>query len=103
MEFACVTVAILIGAIAERGRVFPAMVFTFFWTTLVYCPLAYWVWVPTAGLSNGESWILQASGFFFFGTLTLLSLLTTRVNLGGGPVEIGSGIGGLAYAWVLSR
>ena len=44
MEFACVTVGILIGAIAERGRVFPAMVFTFIWMTLVYCPLAYWAW-----------------------------------------------------------
>lgn len=44
MEFACVTVAILMGAIAERGRVFPAMVFTFIWMTLVYCPLANWAW-----------------------------------------------------------
>ena len=35
MEFACVTVAILMGALAERGRVLPAMVFTFIWMTLV--------------------------------------------------------------------
>jgi hypothetical protein len=46
MEFACVTVAILMGGIAERGRVFPAMVFTFIWMTLVYCPLACWAWAP---------------------------------------------------------
>ena len=44
MEFACVTAGILIGTIAERGRVFPAMIFTFVWMTVVYCPLAYWVW-----------------------------------------------------------
>jgi Amt family ammonium transporter len=44
MEFACVTVGILVGAIAERGRVLPMMVVTLFWTTLVYCPLAYWAW-----------------------------------------------------------
>lgn len=38
------TAGILIGTIAERGRVFPAMIFTFVWMTIVYCPLAYWVW-----------------------------------------------------------
>ena len=44
MEFACVTAGILMGAIAERGRVFPAMIFCFIWMTLVYCPIACWVW-----------------------------------------------------------
>ena len=44
MEFACVTVGILMGGIAERGRVLPAMVITFLWMTLVYCPLACWAW-----------------------------------------------------------
>ena len=43
-EFACVTVCILCGGLAERGRVLPFMVFTFFWLTLVYCPLAMWAW-----------------------------------------------------------
>jgi hypothetical protein len=46
MEFACVTVAILMGAIAERGRVAPAMLFVFAWMTIVYCPLACWAWAP---------------------------------------------------------
>ena len=44
MEFACVTASILMGGLAERGRVFPAMVFTFIWMTLVYCPLVCWIW-----------------------------------------------------------
>jgi len=44
MEFACVTAGILMGGIAERGRVLPAMVYTFLWATLVYCPIAYWIW-----------------------------------------------------------
>ena len=44
MEFACVTVAILMGALADRGRVFPAMLFSFIWMTLVYCPIACWAW-----------------------------------------------------------
>ncbi|KAF9569850.1 ammonium transporter [Agrocybe pediades] len=81
MEFACVTAGILMGGLAERGRVLPAMVFIFCWMTIVYCPLAYWVW-------NAHGWA------FKWGVLDFA---------GGGPVEIGSGIGGLAYSWVLGR
>jgi len=81
MEFACVTAAILMGAIAERGRVFPAMVFTFIWLTIVYCPLATWAWAVGGW---GFKWgVLDYAG--------------------GGPVEIGSGMAGLAYSWVLGR
>lgn len=44
MEFACVTAGILVGGVAERGRVLPFLVFVFLWMTLVYCPLACWIW-----------------------------------------------------------
>ncbi|TEB39077.1 ammonium transporter [Coprinellus micaceus] len=81
MEFACVTAAILMGGLAERGRVLPGMVFIFVWMTLVYCPLACWAWA-----SNGWG--------FKWGVLDFA---------GGGPVEIGSGVGGLAFSWVLGR
>lgn len=81
MEFACVTAGILVGGIAERGRVFPVILFTFIWSTLVYCPLACWVWS-----SNGWA--------FKWGVLDFA---------GGGPVEIGSGVSGLAFAWILGR
>ncbi|KDQ08409.1 hypothetical protein BOTBODRAFT_37981 [Botryobasidium botryosum FD-172 SS1] len=81
LEFACVTVGILMGGVAERGRVMPAMVFAFLWTTLVYCPIAMWAW----GVGG---WA------FKWGVLDYA---------GGGPVEIASGVGGLAYSWVLGR
>ncbi|CAG7854211.1 Ammonium transporter MEP3 [Serendipita indica DSM 11827] len=81
MEFCCVTVAILMGAIAERGRVMPAMLFVFVWVTLVYAPVACWVW-------NINGWA------FKWGVADYA---------GGGPVEIGSGVGGLAYSWVIGR
>ncbi|KZO94496.1 ammonium transporter [Calocera viscosa TUFC12733] len=80
--FACVTLSILMGALAERGRVLPgALVFAFLWLTLVYCPLACWAW-------NVNGWAAR------WGVLDYA---------GGGPVEIGSGVGGLAYSWVLGR
>ena len=65
--------------IAERGRVMPAMIFSFVWATLVYCVVAQWVW-------GVNGWAAQ------WGVLDYA---------GGGPVEICSGVGGLAYAFVL--
>lgn len=44
MQFCATTGAIVTGAIAERGRLIPMMVFIFVWATLVYCPIACWVW-----------------------------------------------------------
>lgn len=81
MQFAAVTAAITVGAVAERGRLIPAMVFTFLWATLVYCPIACWVW-------NTGGWAYN------YGVLDYA---------GGGPVEIGSGMSALAYSFVLGR
>jgi Amt family ammonium transporter len=81
LQFCAVTAALVVGATAERGRVIPAMVFTFVWATLVYCPIACWVW-------NSNGWA------FKYGVLDYA---------GGGPVEIVSGVSALAYSWVLGR
>src|SRR5262245_51085563 len=44
MMFAVITPALIAGAFAERIR-FPAyVVFTLLWSTLVYDPVAHWVW-----------------------------------------------------------
>ncbi|KAG8879837.1 hypothetical protein FRB98_005486 [Tulasnella sp. 332] len=81
LQVAAVTVAILMGAVADRGRVMPAMIVTFFWMTLVYAPVACWAW--------------SANGWAFkWGVLDFA---------GGGPVELGSGVGGLAYSFMLGR
>lgn len=50
LQFAAVTVGILMGGVAERGRVLPAMIFAFIWATLVYSPVA--CWVSWSGLSS---------------------------------------------------
>lgn len=81
LQFAAVTVGIVMGAVAERGRLLPAMVFCFFFMTLVYCPIACWIW-------NVNGWA------FKWGVLDYA---------GGGPVEIVSGCGALAYSWILGR
>lgn len=64
MEFACVTAGILVGGVAERGRVLPAMLFTFLWVTLVYCPIAYWAW-------GANGWALKWGVLDFAGEVAL--------------------------------
>jgi len=79
--FLCVTLSIISGSIAERGRLLPHMIFLFFWATLVYCPIVCWIWSDFGWASK-------------FGVLDYA---------GGGPVEIGSGISGFVYSWFLGK
>ncbi|PNS17169.1 Ammonium transporter 1 [Sphaceloma murrayae] len=77
--FAAVTVAIIVGCVAERGRLLPALVFSFIWTTLVYDFIAYWTWNPSG-------WLFKLGGLDF---------------AGGTPVHVASGSAALAYSMML--
>lgn len=79
--FAAITVALATGATAERGRVLPCVIFMFIWTTVVYNPIAEWVWNP-----NGWSYKLGVLDF-----------------AGGTPVHISSGAAALAYSYALGK
>ncbi|MBO6170563.1 MAG: ammonium transporter, partial [Desulfovibrio sp.] len=55
--FAALTVALISGSYAERTR-FPAMLlFSGLWMTVVYCPMAHWVW--------GGGWMGQMGALDF--------------------------------------
>jgi ammonium transporter, Amt family len=43
-KFAIITPALISGAVAERMRFRSYVAFILLWGTLVYCPLAHWVW-----------------------------------------------------------
>ncbi|RMZ77523.1 hypothetical protein DV737_g4360, partial [Chaetothyriales sp. CBS 132003] len=79
--FAAITVALAIGAVAERGRLAPAMAFAFIWATLVYDPIACWTW-------NSSGWVFKLGGLDF---------------AGGTPVHISSGSAALAYSLMLGK
>lgn len=81
MMFAVITAALITGSFAERMRFSAFAVFTFLWTTLVYDPLAHWVW----GLGG---WLRELGALDF---------------AGGTVVHISSGVSGLAAALVLGR
>jgi Amt family ammonium transporter len=80
--FAIITPALITGAIAERMKFKTFLVFTVLWATLVYDPLAHWVWGVGGWMRN-----LGALDF-----------------AGGTVVHISSGISALAAAiWVGRR
>jgi Amt family ammonium transporter len=52
MMFAIITPALMIGAFAERIKFSGFLLFTVLWATLVYDPLAHWVWANGGWLKN---------------------------------------------------
>ncbi|WP_434743207.1 ammonium transporter [Micromonospora sp. SH-82] len=80
LMFAVITVALISGAIADRAKFGPWLLFAGLWATLVYFPVAHWVW--------GGGWI---------GELGVLDFA------GGTAVHINAGAAALALALVLGR
>ena len=44
LTFAIITPALIVGAFVERIRFSAVLLFTAFWSLLVYAPIAHWVW-----------------------------------------------------------
>jgi Amt family ammonium transporter len=80
LTFAVITVALISGAIADRTKFGAWAVFTGLWVTLVYFPVAHWVW--------GGGW---------------LSSLGIEDFAGGTVVHVNAGSAGLALALVLGK
>ena len=78
MTFAIITLALIIGAFAERIRFSAVLVFSGAWLVLVYAPIAHWVW--------GGGW-LGGMGLQDFA--------------GGSVVHISAGVAALVFAVVL--
>jgi Amt family ammonium transporter len=77
--FVTCTAMILAGAMLERGRMWPSMLFLLCWTTFVYYVLAYAEWNPSG-------WLFKLGVYDFAGS---------------GPVHIASGFSALAWAVML--
>jgi Amt family ammonium transporter len=81
--FAIITVALISGAIADRAKFGSWMIFAGLWVTIVYFPVAYWVFNLTDGWAPS---ILHVNDF-----------------AGGTAVHINAGAAGLALALVLGK
>src|SRR2546422_2691227 len=79
--FAIITPALIIGAFVERIRFRTLVVFVLLWATLVYDPIAHWVWNP-------DGWLHKLGALDF---------------AGGTVVHASSGFAALAAAIVVGR
>ncbi len=79
--FACITPALISGAIAERIKFGPYILFILLWSTLVYDPVCHWIWHP-------EGFLAKAGTIDFAGGLV---------------VHLTSGIGGLVACIILGK
>ena len=80
LTFAGLTAALISGAIVGRMKISAWILFIIAWVTLVYVPIAHWVW--------GGGWLMQMGALDF---------------AGGTVVHINSGVTALALALVLGR
>ena len=81
LMFAIITPALISGAIAERMKFVAFVVFILLWTTLVYDPIAHWVW-------GAGGWLRNMGALDF---------------AGGNVVHISSGISALVVALVIGK
>jgi Amt family ammonium transporter len=81
LMFAAITPALIIGAFAERIKFSSLLVFTVLWSTLIYSPIAHWVW-------NTDGWLHSLGAIDF---------------AGGVVVHVAAGLSALAAALVVGR
>ncbi len=92
--FAIITVALISGAIADRAKFGAWLLYAFLWSTIVYFPVAQWVFNFTLGGDNGTTvvdggWLVYLVGVIDFA--------------GGTAVHIAAGAAGFALAIVLGK
>ncbi|MBS3755249.1 MAG: ammonium transporter [Desulfobacterales bacterium] len=80
MTFAAITVALVLGAIVDRMKFSAWIIFTVLWLTVVYSPVAHWVW--------GGGW-MHAMGALDFA--------------GGNVVHINAGVAGLVLSLMVGK
>lgn len=78
--FACLTVALVVGALGERVKFSAILIFTFIWTTFAYLPMAHMVW--------GGGLLAQDGALDF---------------AGGTVVHINAAVAGLVGAYLLGK
>ncbi|MDP2982257.1 MAG: ammonium transporter [Candidatus Latescibacter sp.] len=79
--FAIITSALIIGAFAERIKFSGMVIFVLLWATLVYDPIAHWVW-------SVDGWLRNLGGLDF---------------AGGAVVHISSGFSALVMAILIGK
>ena len=91
LMFAIITPALISGAIADRAKFVPWTIFVAIWTTVVYLPVAHWVFA----FGNKVGDVVTGAGY--------LAAKGVQDFAGGTAVHINAGAAGLALAIVLGK
>ena len=91
LMFAIITPALISGAIADRTKFVPWTIFVAIWTTVVYFPVAHWVFA----FGNKVGDVVTGAGY--------LAAKGVEDFAGGTAVHINAGAAGLALAIVLGK
>ncbi len=81
LKFAAITPALIIGACAERIRFKSLLIFVVLWSTLIYSPIAHWMW-------NADGWLRILGAYDFAGGIV---------------VHVAAGLSALAAALIVGR
>ncbi len=81
MMFAAITVALIVGSVVERMKFSAFLIFSLVWATLVYDPIAHWVW-------GAGGWLRTLGALDF---------------AGGTVVHVNAGISALALVLILGK
>jgi Amt family ammonium transporter len=87
MTFAIITPALIAGAFAERMKFSAMLWFMAIWATVVYAPVAHWVWGPDGFLNSGND----------------AAMVKVLDFAGGTVVHINAGVAGLVCALMLGK
>jgi ammonium transporter, Amt family len=88
LMFAIITPALISGAIADRAKFGAWVVFVAAWVTVIYFPVAHWVFAFGDADGNGAGWLAKMGVLDF---------------AGGTAVHVNAGAAGLALALVLGK
>ena len=116
MTFACITPALIIGAIAERIRFSALIVFVILWVTVIYFPIAHmvWYWAGPDALASASKALLDAADDAAKATAQAnLDAVVSDAGMlfqwgaldfaGGTVVHINAGIAGLVGALMIGK
>jgi Amt family ammonium transporter len=95
--FAIIAVALVSGAIADRAKFVTWTVFTVIWATLVYFPIAHWVFAFSGFAAETGGWIANKAEGLFLGGVGAYDFA------GGTAIHINAGVAGLALAILLRK
>jgi Amt family ammonium transporter len=102
LTFAAITVALISGALVERMKFRAWMLFIPLWLTVVYLPVAHWIW--------GGGWLAQLGVLDFAGgivvhinsgvaALALILILKKREDVSLLPHQLGYSVIGAGLLW----